>query len=156
MMTRIMTVVLTCLAATALAAQEPVLVAPDTTVAGIWRLFAPVELTRPTIIILIPVPEPLGSLVDVNNQLRAADSLRTRLADAARWGYGFAIRATRYQGIHDPGANAYYAASREQRPAVVIARPGSPPRFLRFWPRPDQLAAELQDYERVFRHLTPM
>jgi hypothetical protein len=99
----------------------------------------------------------VGVPEDLNNSVSAADSLRRSLLEVAtRWGYEFAVRSTSYQGIHDPGANAYYAASRDQRPAVVIARPGSPPRFLRLWPSPDQLAAELQDYDRVFRHLTPM
>jgi hypothetical protein len=62
MMARIATVALTCVVVTTLSAQEPTFVVVDTTAAGNVRLCGPVELTRPTIIILVKVPKGWGCL----------------------------------------------------------------------------------------------
>jgi hypothetical protein len=141
-----------------LSAQQPEMVLPGTNPSPEAVLFTQVELGRPTIIILVP-----ASLQDLGTgalavQLRAADSLIRALQSVAdEWDYVFAVRAASHAAIRDKSANAHYAASQSTPgPALVIARPGSTPRLLRFWPRADQLTTELRDYVRIFRPLLPM
>jgi hypothetical protein len=143
---------------TNLSAQQPQLVFPRNDARGEHRLFTQVQLERPTIVILIDASlEDLGTL-ELKAQLRSADSLIKTLQNIAdQRGYIFAIRAATHAAISDRWFNAHYAASQTTTgPAMVIARPGSTPRLLRYWPESERLDEELKDYALVFRPLVPM
>jgi hypothetical protein len=141
-----------------LSAQEPDIVIPGTGDSSEARLFTPVQLNRPTLVVLIQATLQDRGTPALKTQLQAADSLIKALQSLAeQWGYACTVRAASHAAIHDTQANAYHAASETIRgPALVIARPGSTPRVLRYWPQADRLTEELEDYGRVFRPLVPM
>ena len=145
--------------APALPAQTPELVFPvGPRLTRDWRLFTNVPLEAPTLVILLPVKLVDTGTVHLRSQVRAADSLMTSLASVAeQQGYAFEVRAAAWAAIHDRRFNAHYAAAQtEPGPALVIVAPGFRPRLLRYWPTPQELQRELEDYATLWRPLIPM
>jgi hypothetical protein len=121
-----------------------------------WHLTRIVELRQPTIVIVIQVPRRPLSELEIKSVRTTGDSLQAVYQETARRrGYGFEVRVTGYEGIQDREGNAFHRASLIEDRAVIIARPGALPRLVRYWPEPYELFDELEDYERVYRLLTP-